>query len=100
MKNITLSVVFLFLASVAMAAPFLVCDAPQENEVVTEYEIFQDGVSLGKTFFPMHFDLKDVVPGAYNFTATAINEWGSSPISDPYISPLPTAQPLNINMTP
>ena len=88
------------MASVAWADPFLGCDDPPAAEQVTGYEIFQDGVSLGTTPAPMHFDLQGVTPGAYEFTATAINAWGVSSASNPYISPASVTQPLNINMTP
>ena len=82
------------------AAPFLVCDDPAPTEQVTSYEMFQDGVSLGVTPAPMHFDLQGVTPGAYDFTAIAINVWGPSDPSDPYISPPTAASPSNINMSP
>ena len=84
----------------ANAAPFLVCDDPPAAEQVTGYEVFQNGTSLGTVPAPLHFDLQGVVPGAYDFTATAINAWGASQPSDPYVSPASATQPLNVNMTP
>ena len=82
---------FLVLAILAMAvsvsAARLVCDAPDPAEQVTSYEVFQDGVSLGITPAPLNFDLNGITPGVYEFTAIAINVWGVSSVSNPYISP-------------
>ena len=101
MKKLILVLAIGFFASMAMANPFLVCDDPDPAEQVTSYEIFQDGVSLGITPAPMHFDLQGIAPGSYEFTAKAINDWGSeSAISNPYISPTSATPPLNINMNP
>ena len=82
------------------AAPFLICDDPPAEELVTSYEMFQDGVSLGIVAAPLYFDLGTITPGQYSFTATAINAWGSSSPSNPYISPANATQPSNINMIP
>ena len=90
----------ILIPALAIGAPFLTCDVPTEDQQVTSYEIFQDGVSLGTTPAPMNFDLQGVVPGAYDFTATAINVWGQSSPSNPYISPASAAPPLNIKALP
>ena len=101
MKKIILAMAILALMAVSVSAdPFLVCDDPPAEEFVTGYEVFQDGVSLGATSAPLHFDLQGVTPGAYSFTVTAINAWGSSSPSNPYISPANATQPSNINMIP
>jgi len=100
MKKIILAMAILAMAVSVSADPFLVCDDPPAEELVTSYEVFQDGVSLGITPAPLHFDLQSVTPGAYSFTATAINAWGSSSPSNPYISPANVTQPSNINMIP
>ena len=89
-----------FMTSVAWAAPFLVCDGPPAAEQVTGYEIFQDGVSLGTTPAPMMFDLQGVTPGAYEFTAIAINAWGVSSASNPYLLLEKVAPPLNLRVIP
>jgi len=99
MKKIILAMAILAMA-VSVNAARLVCDAPDPAEQVISYEIFQDGISLGITPAPLNFDLNGVTPGAYSFTATAINAWGSSSPSNPYISPASVTQPLNINMIP
>ena len=95
---------FLVLAILTMAvtvnAARLQCDAPDPAEQVTSYEVFQDGVSLGITPAPLNFDLNGITPGVYEFTATAINVWGVSSVSNPYISPTSATQPSNINMIP
>ena len=93
-------IAILLIAPAVYADPFLVCDIPPVDEQVTEYEVFQDGVSLGKTPAPLHFDLEGITPDKYNFTATACNSWGCSELSDPYVSPLSATKPLNTNMTP
>ena len=90
----------LLLPALAIGAPFLVCDEPPAAEQVTGYEVFQDGVSIGTTSAPLNFDLQGVVPGAYDFTATSINVWGSSSPSNPYISPTSAAQPSNLRGAP
>ena len=100
MKKIILAMAILVMAVSVGAAPFLVCDDPPAEEQVTSYEVFQDGISLGITPAPLNFDLNGVTPGAYDFTATAINAWGSSSPSNPYISPANATQPSNINMIP
>ena len=101
MKKLCLVLLAMVLmASTVWAAPFLICDDPLVAEQVTSYEVFQDGVSIGITPAPLHFDLSGVTPGAYNFTATAINAWGSSSPSNPYMSPANVTQPSNINMMP
>ena len=97
---IILAMAMLAMAVSVSADPFLVCDDPPAVEQVTGYEVFQDGVSLGITPAPLSFDLQGVTPGAYDFTATAINAWGSSSPSNPYISPASASQPLNTNMIP
>ena len=100
MKKIILVLAILVMAVSVSAAPFLVCDDPPVAELVTSYEVFQDGISLGVTPAPLHFDLQGVTPGAYSFTATAINAWGSSSPSNPYISPSVAGQPQNTRMEP
>ena len=86
------------MASVAWSAPFLRCDDPPAAEQVTSYEVFQDGVSLGTTPAPLNFDLDGVTPGAYNFTAIAINAWGASSPSNPYVSPAGASAPSGLTM--
>lgn len=100
MKTFLIAIAILFFSSVAMADPFLICDDPLTDQAVTGYECFQDGVSLGPTPAPLHYDLAGVTPGAYNFTCVAINAWGVSQPSDPYRSPQTIAPPSNINMEP
>jgi len=100
MKKLLIGLIVLLLSTTASSAPFLVCDDPAPEQQVIEYEVFQDGVSIGKTPAPLHFDLKDITPGVYNFTVTAKNEWGTSNPSDPYVSPQIAEQPSNVNITP
>ena len=100
MKKIILAMAILAIAVSVSAAPFLVCDDPPVAELVTSYEVFQDGISLGVTPAPLHFDLQGVTPGAYSFTATAINAWGVSSASNPYISPAAVNAPSGLTMEP
>jgi len=100
MKNLALVLLIMAFSVGANAAPFLVCDDPDPAEQVTSYDVFQDGVLIGTTPAPLHFDLQGVTPGQYNFTATSRNAWGLSDPSNPYVSPASATQPLNINMEP
>lgn len=101
MKKLILALLAIFLMiGMAYASPFLICDDPPAEQQVTGYEIFQDGVSIGTTPAPLMFDLQGVATGEYTFTATAINVWGASQPSNPYISPQIVAPPLNLNITP
>jgi hypothetical protein len=94
----------LLVPSVAFGAPFLVCDVPPVNQNVTSYEIFQDGVSVGvvaaETDGSLKYDLGSTAPGNYTWTATAINEWGASTLSNPYVSPPGATAPLNLRLIP
>ena len=99
-KIILLAIAFCFIYTAAMAAPFLVCDDPPAEEQVTGYECFQDGVSRGTTPAPLHLDLEGVTPGAYNFTCTAINIWGASSPSNPYVSPAESNIPVGLRLEP
>lgn len=94
----TLILAILLIPSLALGAPFLICDAPNSAEQVTSYEVFKDGVSLGVTPAPLHFDLQGITPGQYNFTAKAINAWGISAPSNPYISPAIAVSPSGLTM--
>ena len=98
MKKLLIILAIVLMASVAWADPFLVCDDPNPSEQVTSYEIFKDGVSIGTTPAPLHFDLDGITPGIYNFTAIAINAWGSSSPSNPYVSPATAATPNGLTM--
>lgn len=96
---------FLLLAAApALAGPFLVCDPPPVEQEVAQYEIFQDGVSLGvvdaQADGSLRYDLVGVAPGAYNWTAKAMNVWGASELSDPYLSPSPAGRPANLGLSP
>ena len=99
MKALFLVLAILAIA-VSVSAARLQCDSPDPAEQVTSYEVFQDGVSLGMAPAPLNFDLQGITPGVYEFTATAINAWGVSSASNPYISPASATPPSNINMTP
>jgi hypothetical protein len=84
MNKLILALLIVAFATVpVLASPFLVCDDPAPEEQVTSYEVFQDGVSLGITPAPLHFDLVGLVPGVYEFTATDINIWDVSINSNP-----------------
>jgi len=100
MKNLVIALAFLLVPAMAFAEPFVICDDPDPAEQITSYEIFQDGVSIGTTPAPLLFDLAGVTPGQYEFTATAINAWGTSSPSNPYISPTSVSQPSGLNMQP
>ena len=88
----------------AFGAPFLVCDPPPVEQQVTSYEVFQDGTSLGTVTAEadgsLNYDLSGVTPGAYEFTAKAINVWGVSELSNPYTSPAAVNAPSGLNLIP
>lgn len=98
MKYIYLIITLLFVLSSNVFAAHLVCDAPPPAEQITEYEVFMDGVSLGKTPAPLYYDLGNITPGEYEFTATAINVWGASNPSNPYVSPPGPSAPAGTRM--
>jgi hypothetical protein len=101
MNKLILALLIVAFATVpVLASPFLVCDDPAPEEQVTSYEVFQDGVSLGVTPAPLHFDLVGLGPGEYTFTATATNIWGESLPSNPYISPSAVGVPDGLGLTP
>ena len=88
----------------AFGAPFLICDPPPVEQQVTSYEVFQDGASLGtvaaETDGSLRYDMSTITPGAYEFTAKAINVWGVSSLSNPTQSPTAVGQPQNMRLTP
>jgi hypothetical protein len=92
-------------SSLASAAPFLVCDPPIAEEQVERYKIYQDGVEVVTVLkdesgvYGFKYDLNGISPGAYNFTAKAVNAWGESDASDPYISPASASKPAGLKMT-
>jgi hypothetical protein len=89
---------FLLMTGIAFAEPFLICDAPPADEAVTDYEIYQDGIKIGTSPAPLSYDLQGITPGKYTWTIKAINVWGSSEASDPYISPAPAGRPLGVGL--
>jgi len=93
---------FVLLPSIVMAAPFLICTAPDSAQQVTAYNIYQDGTLIGHVLAEadgsLKFDLEGITPGAYTFTATAANAWGESPLSDPYISPTSASAPSGVSL--
>jgi len=105
MKKIlaVLAMVLMF-AGTAFAAPFLVCDVPDPAEQVVSYIVYQDGVEMGiyqaESDGSLLVDLQAVTPGVYEWTARAVNAWGQSEVSDPYISPSGAGKPANTRMVP
>jgi len=95
--------IFMF-AGTALAAPFLVCDVPDPAQQVVSYIIYQDGVEVGTPAAEpdgsLKMDLQDITPGVYEWTARAVNAWGQSEVSDPYISPSGAGKPANTRMVP
>ena len=104
MKKLLMILAMLAFATTVQAAPFLVCDPPDPAEQVTSYIVYQDGVEVGTpTAEPdgsLRMDLEGVTPGAYEWSAIAVNAWGQSEASDPYISPSAVGKPQNTRMVP
>ena len=94
----------LLMASIAGAAPFLVCDVPDPAEQVIAYIVYQDGVEIAtptaETDGSLKMDLQAVVPGVYTWTVKAVNVWGVSGDSNPYISPSGVTAPQSTRMEP
>ena len=96
------------LAGVAGAAPFLVCDAPAPAEQVVSYIVYQDGVEIvrpnaiadGSLRLDIGPDGLYIPPGVYTFTLKAVNVWGESGLSNPYISPSGVTVPQSTRMEP
>ena len=62
------------------------------------------GVSLGivdaQADGSLKYDLQAISPGAYTWTATAKNTWGTSAPSDPYVSPTGSTAPQGMGLVP
>ena len=102
-KIITLILFIIFVFSVNVnAAPFLVCDPPAAEMQVTEYDIYKDGLKIGtspaQADGSLKYDLQGITPGQYTWTATAINVWGASELSDPYVSPALVGKPSGVGL--
>ena len=104
MKHIIMVLIVLLAAAAAHAGPFLVCDPPPADQHIIQYEVYQDGVSLGvvdaQPDGSLQFDLTGTAPGSYGWTAVAINAWGRSEPSNPYASPAAAGAPSNMRLTP
>ena len=104
LKLLLAVVAFFFMCGMAQAAPFLVCDAPDPASQVISYVVYQDGVEvatpLAESDGSLRMDLQAITPGVYEWTAKAVNAWGQSEASDPYVSPSGAGKPLNTRMVP
>jgi hypothetical protein len=95
---------FLLMTGVAFAAEplYLVCDVPPADQRITQYDIFQDDVfftnTLAESDGSLKWELVGVTPGKYTWTVKAINVWGPSDPSDPYISPALAGKPLGVKL--
>ena len=102
MKTLIFVLVLLFAAPAYGA--YLVCDAPDPAEQITQYEVYQDAVLIAtvdaEADGSLRYDLVAVTPGAYDWTAKAKNVWGVSVLSDPYVSPEGAGQPTSLRMEP
>ena len=94
--------VLLSFASLVHSTPFLICDVPDPAEQIVFYIVYQDGVEIARpaaeTNGSLRMDLQTVTPGVYDWTAVAVNAWGASLPSDPYISPSGATKPANTRM--
>jgi len=106
---ITSMIIFLLMAGIAGAAPFLVCDPPDPADQVIYYIVYQDGVEIFRATIEngavradgsLGMDLQAITPGAYTWTVRAGNVWEESGLSDPYISPSGAGVPQNTRMEP
>lgn len=121
MKALKTLMILILWAGIASAAPFLVADTPPAEEQITRYsfkaeEMVKDPVtgiwSTTGIFIidilnhpaqlngSLSYDLKDIPPGKYEWTAKACNIWGCSDPSNPYISPEDVGKPMNLKLIP
>lgn len=63
----------------------LTWDPSPAPELVTGYNVYEDGVLAGNVVVPA-FE-KDIVPGIYAYTVAPVNVWGEGPLSDPVSTP-------------
>ena len=96
--------ILFLMIGVCQAQPFLVCDTPDPAEQVTSYIIYQDAVEIAtptaESDGSLRMDLQAITPGVYTWTAKAVNAWGQSIDSDPYISPSGANAPVGVNLEP
>jgi hypothetical protein len=64
------------LTSNVMAEPFLVCDDPNVNEMITGYMLSFDGEEYMEVSTPLHYDLSHLTNGAHDVNVKAKNVWG------------------------
>ena len=101
MKTLLVIIGLLSYNTLAISAPFLICD-PQAG--VDKYEVYQDGSEIA-TDIPaqpdgsLRYDLAGVTPGSYEFNAKACDVWGCSALSaNPTQSPAPSSPPTGLEM--
>ena len=110
MKKLFIALVFvlIFGVSTVFAAPVILTCDPQAN--VDNYNIYLDGVKVTTSpaivdietgLYYLLFDLKtlNLADGAYIATATAVNQWGESALSNecPFTKVIP-ASPQNLHI--
>lgn len=69
-----------------MAQAKLSWTANPENEAVTGYNIYQDGVLAGVSP-TTEFLIQNLASGQHTFEVAAVNLWGEGPKSDPISTP-------------
>lgn len=79
-KKMMIVLVSLFLMSTsAIAAPFLICDDPPDEERVFRYVLLIDGGMVAiETPAPLHYDLGGMTDGVHDFEVRAENVEGLS----------------------
>ena len=91
-------IIFLFLAGIANAAPYLTCNPDPNCEY---YKVIADGQEIAdRVPAPLWFDLKDMTPGTISFEAECCNYWGCKKTENPYISKDKPLSPTNLRMEP
>ncbi len=87
-----------------MAEVKLTWNASPENEQVSGYRVYQDGLPAGTIGLP-EFVIPDVAPGVHSYEVAALNIWGEGPKSDPVSTPAVPGKvsgvqiSININVT-
>lgn len=70
--------------TIGFAQPFLICDTPPAEEMVTSYIVALDGGAEIEVDAPLHYDLSGVAEGAHDVEIKAKNVWGTESPSAPF----------------
>jgi hypothetical protein len=105
MKAIVLLLSLLLPVS-GICSPFLVCDRAPDDQEVSSYIIYANGVQVATALvsqdpqYGFMYDLQGADTGKITFTATATNIRGTSDQSDPFVLPAAVSIPAGMKLIP